>query len=129
VQKSYKYIAECYRALKNFPTARTYALKAISLNPNDGQSYIMIGDMYAESARDCGDNELTQRAPYWAAVDKYIKAKQVDPSVAEDAEKRISSYSVYFPSAQTVFFYALQEGGTYKVECWINEETRIRPSK
>jgi hypothetical protein len=89
----------------------------------------MIGDMYAESARDCGDNELTQRAPYWAAVDKYIKAKQVDPSVAEDAEKRISSYSVYFPSAQTVFFYALQEGGTYKVECWINEETRIRPSK
>jgi tetratricopeptide (TPR) repeat protein len=129
VQKSYKYIAECYRALKNFPTARTYALKAISLNPNDGQPYLMIGDMYAESAHECGDNDLTQRAPYWAAVDKYIKAKQVDPSVAEDADRRISSYSVYFPTAQTVFFYTLKEGDIYRVECWINEDTRIRPSK
>jgi tetratricopeptide (TPR) repeat protein len=129
VQKSYKYLAECYRAQKNFPTARSYAQKAIALNPNDGQPYIMIGDMYAESAHDCGDNDLTQRVAYWAAVDKYIKAKQADPSVAEDADKRISSYSVYFPSTQTCFFYSLKEGDTYRVECWINEDTRVRPSK
>ncbi len=129
VQKSYKYIAECYRALRNFPTARTYALKALALNPNDGQPYLMIGDMYSESAHDCGDNELTQRAPYWAAVDKYIKAKQVDPTVAEDAERRIASYSIYFPSAQTIFFYTLKEGDTYTVGCWINEDTKIRASK
>ena len=129
LQRNYKYLAECYRALKNFPTARSYALKAISLNPNDGQPYLTIGDMYAESAKDCGDNDLTSRAAYWVAVDKYYKAKQVDPSMTEDADKRISAYSVYFPSTQTCFFYALKEGDTYKVECWINEETRVRPSK
>jgi tetratricopeptide (TPR) repeat protein len=129
LERNYKYLAECYRALKNFPVARSYALKAIAINPNDGQPYLMIGDMYAESAKDCGDNDLTSRAAYWVAVDKYIKAKQVDPLVAEDADKRISSYSVYFPSTQTCFFYALKEGDTYKVECWINEETRVRPSK
>ena len=129
VQKSYKYLAECYRAARNFPTARTYALKAISLNPNDGQAFMMIGDMYAESARECGDNDLTQRVAYWAAVDKYIKAKQVDPTMADDADKRISSYSAYFPSMETIFFYSLKEGDTYRVECWINEDTRIRPSR
>jgi tetratricopeptide (TPR) repeat protein len=129
VQKSYKYLAECYRALRNFPTARTYALKSISLNPNDGQPYLMIGDMYAESARDCGDNDLTQRVAYWAAVDKYIKAKQVDPAVAEDADKRIASYSAYFPTMEIIFFYTLKEGDTYRVECWINEDTKVRPSK
>ena len=129
LERNYKYLAECYRALKNFPVARSYALKAIAINPNDGQPYLMIGDMYAESAKDCGDNDLTSRAAYWVAVDKYIKAKQVDPSMAEDADKRIDAYSVYFPSTQTCFFYALKEGDTYKVECWINEETRVRPSK
>jgi len=89
----------------------------------------MIGDMYAESAKDCGTNELPSRAAYWTAVDKYIKAKQVDPEVAAEADKKIAAYSVYFPTASTIFFYALKEGDTYKVECWINEETKIRAAK
>jgi tetratricopeptide (TPR) repeat protein len=129
VQKSYKYIAQAYLALRNFPMARSYALKSIAINPNDGEPYLMIGDMYAESAKDCGDNDLTSRVAFWAAVDKYFKAKQVDPSVAEIADKRIASYSIYFPSTQTIFFYALKEGDTYSVGCWINEDTRVRASK
>lgn len=129
VQKSYKYMAQCYFSLHNFPVARTYALKAISLDPNDGQPYLMIGDMYAESARDCGDNDLTQRVAYWAAVDKYIKAKQADSNVAEDADKRIATYSAYFPPMETIFFYTLKEGDTYRVECWINEDTKVRPAR
>jgi tetratricopeptide (TPR) repeat protein len=129
IQKSYKYIAQAYRALNNFPSARTYALKSAALNPHDGDAYLMIGDMYAESAKDCGTNELTSRAAYWTAVDKYIKAKQVDPEVAAEADKKIAAYSVYFPTASTIFFYALKEGDTYKVECWINEETKIRAAK
>jgi tetratricopeptide (TPR) repeat protein len=127
--KSAKYIAEAYRALRNYPAARTFALKSISLNPSDGEPYLMIGDMYAESARDCGDNDLTSRVAYWAAVDKYFRAKQVDPSVAEIADKRISAYSIYFPSKETIFFYTLKEGDPYTVGCCINEETRVRPAR
>ncbi len=128
-QKGYKYIAEAYRALRNFPSARSFALKSISLNPSDGEPYLMIGDMYAESAHDCGDNDLTSRVAYWAAVDKYFKAKQVDPAVAEIADKRIAAYSIYFPSKETIFFYTLKEGDPYTVGCWINEETRVRPAR
>lgn len=129
VQRSYKYIAEAYRAIRNYPTARSFALKAIGMNPNDGEPYLTIGDMYAESARDCGDNELTSRVAFWAAVDKYIRARQVDPSIADIADKRIAAYSIYFPSLETIFFYTLKEGDTYTVQCWINEDTRVRASK
>lgn len=129
LQKSYKYIAQAYRALNNFPSSRTYALKSAALNTHDGDPYLMIGDMYAESAKDCGSNDLTSRVAYWVAVDKYYKAKQVDPALADEADKRISAYSVYFPTASTIFFYALKEGDIYKVECWINEETKIRAAK
>jgi len=129
VEKSYMYIAQAYRALNNFPSARTYALKSAAIDPKDGQPYLLIGDLYAESAKDCGTNDLTTRVAYWAAVDKYIKAKQVDPTLTEEADKRISSYSQYFPGTSTIFFYALKEGDSYRVECWINEDTRIRASK
>jgi tetratricopeptide (TPR) repeat protein len=129
IQKSYMYIAQAYRAINNFPASRTYALKAAALNPADGDPYLMIGDMYAESAKDCGDNDLTSRAAFWAAVDKYIKAKQVEPELAAEADKKIAAYSIYFPAISTIFFYALKEGDNYRVECWINEDTRIRASK
>jgi len=129
VEKSYLYIAQAYQALNNFPASRTYALKAIAINPANGEPYMMIGDLYAMSAKDCGNNDLTSRVAYWAAVDKYIKAKQVDAKVAEEADRRIASYSAYFPPIATIFFYTLKEGDTYRVECWINEDTRIRAAK
>ena len=129
IQKSYIYIAQAYRTLNNFPASRNYALKAAALDPTDGEPYLMIGSMYAESAKDCGDNELTSRVAYWAAVDKFYRAKQVDPDLAEEADKLINTYSLYFPSASTIFFYTLKEGDTYRVECWINEDTKVRAAK
>ncbi len=129
VEKSFMYIAQAYRALNNFPASRTYALKVASINPSNGDPYLLIGDLYAESAKDCGDNELSSRAAFWAAVDKYYKAKQVDPSKTDEADKKISTYSMYFPPIATIFFYTLKEGDTYRVECWINEDTKIRAAK
>jgi tetratricopeptide (TPR) repeat protein len=128
-QKSFMYIAKAYHALNNFPAARTYALKAAALDPKDGDPYLLIGDLYAESAKDCGDNDLTSRVAYWVAVDKYYRAKQIEPELAPEADKLISTYSAYFPAGSTIFFYTLKEGDTYRVECWINEDTKIRASK
>lgn len=128
-QRAYKFIAEAYRGVKNYPSSRTYALKAAALDPKDGQPYLLIGDLYAASAGDCGDNDLTKHVAFWPAVDKYLRAKQVDPALTEEADKRIALYSQYFPAAQTIFFYHLNEGDTYTVECWINESTRVRAVK
>jgi tetratricopeptide (TPR) repeat protein len=76
---SYLYIAECYRTQNNYSSARNYALKSIKERPGDGNPYIMIGDMYAASSKSCGSNDLEKKAVYWVAVDKYYKAKQIDP--------------------------------------------------
>lgn len=127
--KIHFYIAKCYQVAKNNRETRRSALKSIEYNPANGPAYILIGDLYGASAASCGDNDLTARVAYWAAVDKYTKAKRVDPSVAEVANGRIRSYSKHFPTIETIFLYNLKDGDSYKVECWINETTRIRAAK
>jgi len=126
---SYYYLAMCYQNLKNYPLSRKYALKSLEVKPDNGNPYILIGDLYGTSGKECGDNDLTKKVAYWAAVDKYIKAKKVDPSVADIANSRIISYSIHFPTLETIFFYDLQEGESYTVECWINEVTTVRAAK
>lgn len=126
---SYLILASAYKQLNNYPASRSYALKAATLMPDNGQPYIIIGDLYAETAKSCGDNDLTKKVAYWAAVDKYYRAKSVDPESAELANSRIATFSAYFPSAETIFFYNLNEGDDYTVECWINEKTKVRAAK
>lgn len=121
--------AQCYLKTGQYASVRTYAQKAIAVNPNSGEAYILIGDAYAASADACGDNECNKKAAYWAAVDKYAKAKSADPSQAENAGNKISSYSKYFPGKESCFFYNITEGSSYTVGCWINESTTVRFSK
>lgn len=125
----YLLLADIYSNLGQYTTARSFALKALDAKPNDGMPYIIIGDMYAQSAKSCGDNELTEKVAFWAAVDKYNQAKRLDPNntkVVEIANSRIAAYSRAFPSDDNIFFYGLKKGETYKVGCWINETTIVR---
>jgi tetratricopeptide (TPR) repeat protein len=117
-----------YRQMRQFPQARNYALQAASADPQNGRPYILIGEMYAASASQCGDNDLTKLVAYWAAVDKFIQARSInnDPIVTERATQLINSYSQYFPNKELTFFYGLSEGDSYRVGCWINENTRVR---
>ncbi len=122
-------LSSVYRHNRNYPKARAYAYNALDLRPDEGNAYLLIGDMYAASASDCGDNDLTKKVVYWAAVDKYRQAKNVDPRVADIANNRINIYSAQFPVKETIFFYDLTEGDDYTVGCWINERTTVRAMK
>lgn len=126
---TYSDLGKIYYKLNDFEKARTYARKAIALNPADGMSYILIGDLYASSADNCGDNDLTKKVAYWAAVDKYYQAKKADAEMEDLANKRIATYSKHFPTMDVIFFHDLQEGDSFKVECWINETTTVRAAK
>ncbi len=124
---SYYQLAYIINAKMDEPEkARSYALEALKLKPDWGDPYILIGDAYAGS-KDCFDDEFEKTTIYWAAVDKFTKAKSVDPSTAEKANERINTYSRYFPDVETIFFYSLEEGDIYTVGCWINETTKVRP--
>lgn len=125
----YKLLAKVDMFLKDYPSARQNAYKALELIPKDGSLYIMIGDMYAASADQCGSNDLTSKVAYWAAVDKYQKAKSIDETVADQANRRIRQYRQHFPKTETIFFHDLNKGDKYEVDnCWINETTTVRAS-
>jgi len=118
-----------YRNLNRMPQARTYALKASDIRPDDGRPYLLIGEMYTASVRNCGTDEISTGAVYWAAVDKFLRARSVDddPQVVSRANQLISTFSQYFPNNETLFFHGLDGGKTVRVECWINETTVARP--
>ena len=125
-QQAYKYLAQIMLKESKFEQGRTYARKAIELDRNDGEPYMIIGYLYASSGKDCNVNPLHQKAVYWAAVDQFQKAKSIDPSIASKANEMIREYSKLFPTSEDAFFYNVFEGDTYQVECWINETTKAR---
>jgi len=118
-------LAKCQYKQDKKLQARENALKAIELKDNWGEPYIIIGQMYAESSEDCAGSCLP-KSVYWVAVDKFNKAKSVDPSVEDQANKLILIYSNYFPNKEDSFFCGVHEGDTYTVNCWINETTKAR---
>lgn len=124
--KAYKYGANCLLQLDQPQTAKAYALKMLGINPNSGDAYMIIGHAYVQGRKDCGGNECEGRAAYWAAVDKFARAKSVDPSVAEEAQRMINSYTAQFPKKEDCFFHGINEGTTYTFDCWIGETTTVR---
>ncbi len=113
------------RDLNNPQRARSIALQAIELNPNSGHAFMLIGNLYV-AEKNCGPDPFTRSTVFWAAVDKFIRAKAVDPSLAEECDKLIDLYSQYFPAQNEIFFQDLNPGATYLVGCWINERTTVR---
>lgn len=109
-----------------FAKARDYMRKAIENDPTNGRALLIIGDIYAQSARTYGADDFEHATVYWLACDYYEKAKRVDPDLSADANSKISTYRVYFPDKETLFFQNLQAGQTYSLGGWINETTKVR---
>lgn len=117
--------AQILRSMKQLSKAKSYANKAISLNGSYGAPYILIGQMYAESNK-WSDEPAMNKCAYFAAIDKFQRAKAVDPSVAEEANKLISAYSAYTPKKEDLFFLGLKDGDKVTIGGWIGETTTIR---
>jgi tetratricopeptide (TPR) repeat protein len=122
--KTYLLMAECYRQMNQYATARETAYKILKLNPNNGHVYIFVGSLYMETAGSCATE--IPGAAYWAAADKFAKAKAVDSSVADDAQKQLNVASARFPATETYFQRGFSKGQSHRIECWIGETTTIR---
>jgi tetratricopeptide (TPR) repeat protein len=122
--KTYLLMAECYRQLNQYSVARETVYKVLKLKPNDGRVYIFVGDLYMSTASSC--NTEVPGAAYWAAADKFSKAKAVDPEKAEEAQKRLNTATTHFPKTAVYFGRGLKAGESYKIDCWIGETTTIR---
>ncbi|MDR1183078.1 MAG: tetratricopeptide repeat protein [Bacteroidales bacterium] len=122
--KTYLLMAECYKQLNQYSVARETAYKILKLNPNDGRVYIFVGDLYMSTAASC--NTSVAGAAYWAAADKFSRAKAIDPERAEEAQKRLNTATTHFPKTESYFQQGLKAGESYRIDCWIGETTTIR---
>jgi tetratricopeptide (TPR) repeat protein len=118
-----------YSRLKNYQKANSLCQKAIQARPNWGKPYLLIGQIYIAARQDVFSDPWDQATVFWIAVDKFIKAKAVDPEVADEANNLINTYSEYFPNNEMVFFRTMRDGDNYTVGGWFNETTKVRSKK
>ncbi|WP_297762149.1 hypothetical protein [uncultured Muriicola sp.] len=113
---AYKIATSYRRGSKS--TSRSYALKAIDANSSNGNAYLLIANLYASSANDCGDTPFEKRAMYWKAADMARKAGRVDPSLSGRASQSAASYEAKAPS-KTDIFNSGMAGKTLSFKCWV----------
>lgn len=109
-----------------YASVKKHALKAASLRSAWGQPYLLIGKAYAAYSKKYGSKPIEHQYVYWVAVDKFKKAKAIDPECAEEANKQIATWSKYFPNKENAFFEGIKDGDIITVGDWINETTKAR---
>ena len=122
-----------YQKMEQLAQARQAYQKAIDMKDGFGRAYIAIGDLYASAVSQCSGNEMARndKAVYWAAVDKYRQAKEVDSSISSVANSKIQTYRKVFPTKEDIFYREDWESGSsftidYGCYSWIGESTSVR---
>ena len=118
-------VAQILFGHKQLSKAKQYARKSIEANGESGKPYILIAQMYASSPN-WSDEPALNKCVYFAVIDKLQKAKSVDPSCAEEADKLIRTYAAYTPKDEDLFFIGLKKGNAVTIGGWIGETTTIR---
>jgi len=121
----YEYALFIYAKENALQEARSYARRALDINPDYCEALMLIGNIYVAASRSYGSDDFEKSTVFWLAVDYYERARS-NPDCAVDASKEASNYRRYFPNKEEAFFRSLQEGQTYKVGGWINENTKVR---
>ena len=122
---TYYKIASLYMLKEKYDNSRAAVQKCISNNPNKGDAYILLAQMYAIK-HDWSSEPALNRCAYFAVLDKLEQAKKVDSSVAAKANELISSYKKQCPQADDLFMLGYKVGDQIEIKGWINETTTIR---
>lgn len=119
-------LAGIFSNQRNFAKSRQAAYDALEFNPNNGEAYILIAQLYAASAQNIFPETEKRGLVFCAAVDKLQKARSVDPSVSGKANGLINTYSGYFMDTETAFMMGIKAGESVFVPGWIGESTTVR---
>lgn len=104
--------------------ARNYAQKAIDVNSANGKAYLLIANLYAGSANDCGSTTFEKRAIYWKAAEMARRAGRVDPSLSGHASQAAASYDAKAPT-KTDIFNSGMAGKTVSFSCWVGGSVQV----
>jgi tetratricopeptide (TPR) repeat protein len=101
--------------------------KTLSLNPKMGRAYLFLGELYANSAEECGQTDFQKKAVYYLAIETMKKAVAAEPILKTTVQKMSDNLaSKSLTSAE--ISNAKMNGKSIKIECWINE-TIVFPTK
>lgn len=118
-----------------YPKTRMYAEKALKINANDGEAYLLIGQAYAEQVRSCvmkrgGWDKVTfdDRVVAKLAINTFRLAAR-DKNARARANELIASWKTLLPSRQDLFVRHIKPGETYKPKdacySWINRNVKL----
>ncbi len=111
-------LAQCLMRAKSYSAAREAARRAVSYNKSlAGKASVLIANMYLATP---GQNAA------WAAYDEAARARNIDPSVAADAQKIMNAAHGRFPAKKDLFFNNINVGSSVAVGGWIGGSTTVR---
>ncbi len=119
-------LAGIFSNQRNFARARQAANDALKYNPNNGEAYILIAQLYAASAENIFPEKEKRGLVFCAAVDKLQRARSVDSSVSAKASSLMNQYSAYFMDTEAAFMMGIKAGETVTIPGWIGETTTVR---
>lgn len=104
--------------------ARDFALKAVAEDGSNGNAYLLIANLYANSANDCGETTFEKRAIYWKAAEMAKKAGRVDLKLRKRVEQTVESYEQRAPS-RTDIFESGMAGKVLTFKCWVGGSVKV----
>lgn len=112
--------------VKDKPKVKEYVQKALAVKPAFAKGYILLAQLYAESAKECGANEFEKKALNWLAAETLKKAVAADPRMTT-LDKAIKKYESKAPTAEEIRNEKMG-GKTIAFGCWINESVTVPKS-
>ncbi|HYQ58082.1 MAG TPA: tetratricopeptide repeat protein [Draconibacterium sp.] len=109
----------------NYVGARNDARLALQMDPDLCDVNLLIGNIYVAASQKFEGSDLQKKAVFWLASDYYEKARRGEDCSIE-AAGFLRDYKKHFPKKEDAFMEGLQEGDTYHVGGWINENTKVR---
>ena len=122
---TYYYLATLYMSKEKYDNSRSNVQKCIANNPNKGEAYILLAQLYALNVNWSNEPALN-RCAYFAVIDKLEQAKRMDPSVTERANDLISQYKKQTPQVEDLFMLGIKAGDKVEIKGWINETVTVR---
>lgn len=110
-----------------YGAARTAAYKVAEYDKSlEGKAVLMVANMYLKSSVSCASHGGKIRGAAWVAYDEAAKVKNIDPSLAEDAQRVMNAARSQWPLKADMFFNSINPGDGFSVGCWIGKGTTAR---
>lgn len=126
-KEDYLNLGIVYKDKNQYSLARSYYEKASEVGNGWALPIFYLGNLYEQAARGCEFNFGTKLV-YLLAQDTYRKAKNMDPSLSQAAD-RITALNGSIPSKEDYFFRGYKSGQTLQVtgKCyeWIQRSVTV----